>query len=99
MFSPTGGNLPTGLSPSTVYYVLASGLTATTFSVSNAPSGDAVETTGPATAEAITASAQPAGSTDLFFGLAMPGAKQGGAANTPLLRTWTIAPDSNILEV
>lgn len=99
IFTPTGGNLPTGLSPDTVYYVVGSGLTPTTFSVAATPGGAAIETTGAATATKITATAQPAGQTDLFYGLAMPGAKQGGAANTPLLRAWAIAVDSNIVEV
>lgn len=98
MFTPTGGNLPTGLSPNTLYYVVAP-VTPTTFAVATTPGGAAIETTGAATATSITATAQPAGSTDLFFGLAMPGAKQGGAANTPLLRTWSVAIDSNVLEI
>ena len=99
IFEPDGGDLPTGLSVDTVYYVLPAGLTATTFSVSATPGGSAIATTLAATADTITATAQPAGSTDLFFGLAMPGAKQGGAANTALLRNWSIMPDSNILEI
>lgn len=41
----------------------------------------------------------PAGQTDMFFGLALDGAKQGGDANTVQLRTWTIAQTSNVLEV
>lgn len=100
MFDPTGGNLPTGLSPSTVYYVAASPApTPTTFSVAATPGGSAIATTVAATATSITATAQPSGSTDLFFGLAMPGAKSGGASNAPLLRAWSIAVDSNIVEV
>ncbi|ALC12470.1 hypothetical protein [Sphingopyxis sp. 113P3] len=99
IFTPTGGNLPTGLSPDTVYYVVEAGLTPTAFSVAATPGGEAIETTVAATASSITATAQPAGQTDLFFGLAMPGAKQGGAANTALLRNWSIAVDSNIVEV
>ena len=99
IFEGTGGALPTGLTADTVYYVLAAGLTATTFSVSATPGGAAIATTLAGTATSITATAQPAGSTDLFFGLAMPGAKQGGESNTALLRTWAIAPDSNIVEV
>lgn len=99
MFTPNGGNMPTGLTAGTVYYVVAAGLTPTTFSVAATPGGPAIATTLAATATSITATAQPAGSTDLFYGLAMPGAKQGGAANTALLRTWAIAVDSNILEI
>lgn len=99
MFSPEGGNLPTGLTADTVYYVVAAGLTPTTFSVAATPGGAAIATTAAGTATSITATAQPAGTTDLFFGLAMPGAKSGGAANSPLLRSWSIAVDSNIVEV
>lgn len=99
IFEPTGGNLPTGLSPDTVYYVVAAGLTPTTFSVAATPGGAAIATTVAATATSITATAQPAGQTDMFYGLAMPGAKSGGAANTPLLRTWSVKPNTNIVEV
>lgn len=99
MFTPTGGTLPTGLEADTVYYVSATGLTATTFSVAATPGGPAITTTGAGTATSITATAQPAGQTDLFFGLAMPGAKQGGEANTAILRTWAIAVDSSIVEI
>lgn len=98
MFTPTGGNLPVGLTPDTGYYVVAP-VTPTTFAVAATPGGEAIETTLAATATSITATAQPAGQTDLFFGLAMPGAKQGGAANTALLRTWAIAVDTNIVEI
>lgn len=41
---------------------------------------------------------RPAGLTDMFYGLALPGARQGGAPNTAQLRTWSIAIDSNIVE-
>jgi|TARA_R100000479_G_scaffold176487_1_gene131345 hypothetical protein len=100
MFTPTGGDLPTGLTPDTVYYVVDdSNLTATTFAVAATPGGDAIETTGAATATAITATAQPAGETDMFYGLVMPGSKNGGEANTARLRTWSIAVNSNIVEV
>jgi len=99
IFTPTGGTLPTGLVAGTVYYVLSAGLTPTTFNVSATPGGSAVATTAAGTATSITATAQPAGQTDLFYGLAMPGSKSGGAANTPLLRSWSIAVDSNIVEI
>lgn len=99
MFTPDGGNLPTGLSPDTLYFVVEAGLSPTEFSVAATKGGAAIETTVAATATSITATAQPAGQTDLFFGLAMPGAKQGGAANTAQLRNWSIVPTSNIVEV
>lgn len=98
IFTPDGGNLPTGLLPDTAYYVVAP-VTATTHAVSATPGGAAIETTGSVTATSITATAQPGGQTDLFYGLAMPGSKQGGEANTAILRTWSIAVDSNIVEV
>ena len=99
IFTPTGGNLPTGLTAGTVYYVIAAGLTPTTFSVSATPGGAAIATTTAGTATSIIATASPAGSTDMFYGLAMPGARSGGEANTALLRSWSIAVDSNILEI
>lgn len=99
VFDADSGTLPTGLTAGTVYYVVAAGLTPTTFSVAAAPGGAAIATTAAGTATSITATAQPAGQTDLFYGLAMPGAKQGGEANTAILRTWAIAVDSNIVEV
>jgi len=37
--------------------------------------------------------------TDMFYGLALPGARQGGEATAAHLRTWSIAVDSNIIEV
>lgn len=44
-FSTTGA-LPTGLDAFTVYYVLSTGLTDTTFQVSTSPSGSAINTSG-----------------------------------------------------
>lgn len=41
----------------------------------------------------------PEGMTDMFFGLALPGSRTGGDATAVHLRNWTIAVDSNILEV
>ena len=99
IFDAATGTIPTGLTEGTVYYVLAAGLTPTTFEVSATPGGAAIATTAAGTSTAISASAQPAGSTDMFYGLAMPGSKSGGAANTALLRTWSVMPDSNVIEV
>ncbi len=98
MFTGTGGTLPTGLEADTAYYVVAP-ITATSHAVALTAGGAAIETTGAGTATAITATAQPGGQTDMFYGLAMPGAKQGGEANTAILRTWSVAIDSNVLEV
>lgn len=98
IFTPDSGTLPTGLTAGTVYYV-KDVTSPTTFTVSAAAGGTAIDTTLAGSATEITASAQPAGQTDLFYGLAMPGSKGGGDANTPQLRTWSIAVDSNIVEV
>lgn len=97
VFSTTGA-LPTGLTAGTIYYVISGGLTTDAFSVATTPGGGAINTSsaGSGTHAAI---APPAGMTDLFFGLALPGARQGGAATAVHLRNWSIAVDSNILEV
>lgn len=94
----TTGALPTGLTAGTVYYVVASGLTADTFSVAATAGGTAIDTTA-AGSGTHTASAPPTGMTDMFYALAMPGARNGGESNTVLLRTWTLGIDSNIVEV
>lgn len=96
-FSTTGA-LPTGLTAGTTYYVSATGLTANTFSVSATPGGAAIDTTG-AGSGVHTATAGELGMTDLFYGLALPGSKQGGEANTVQLVSWSIAIDSNIVEI
>lgn len=97
MFSTTGA-LPTGLSADTIYYVIAAGLTADSFSVALTNGGAGVAVTAAGTG-IQTASAPPVGMTDMFFGLAMPGARSGGEAAAANLRTWTIGVDSNIVEV
>lgn len=97
-FSTTGA-LPTGLTAGTVYYVLAAGLTDDTFSVTATKDGTtAVDTTGTQTGT-HTAVAPPVGMTDYFYGLALPGARSGGGAADAHLRSWSIAVDSNIVEV
>lgn len=94
----TTGALPTGLSAGTVYYVVPTGLTADAFSVAATPGGAPVATTAVGTG-IQTVSAPPAGMTDMFFGLALPGARSGGSATSVHLRSWSIAVDSNIVEV
>lgn len=89
--------LPGGLDAGTVYYVIDAGLTASEFSVATEPGGDGIETTT-AGSGTITATAPPAGMTDMFFGLALPGARQGGDAAAAHLRNWTVSVDSNIVE-
>lgn len=98
IFSNVGGALPTGITSGTVYYVLATGLTTGVFTFSATPGGAAVEASV-AGSGTSTASAPPAGMIDMFYGLALPGARSGGAATAVHLRTWSIAVDSNILEV
>jgi len=97
VFSTTG-SLPTGLTAGTVYYVVSGGLTADAFSVAATPGGAAIDTSG-AGSGTHTAVAPPPGMTDMFYGLALPGARQGGEATAAHLRTWSIAVDSNIIEV
>lgn len=99
IFSPTGGTLPTGLTADTVYYVRETGLSPTSFTVSETPGGAAIATTAAGTATAITATAQPAGQTDLFYGLALSKSKNGGEANTALMGGYTIKPNTNIVEI
>lgn len=94
----TDGALPTGLTAGTVYYVVAAGLTTNAFSVSATAGGAAIETTGTQSG-AHTATAPPAGMTDLFQGYATDGARSGGAKNDWYLRTWSVAVDGRILTV
>ena len=97
VFSTTGA-LPTGLTAGTVYYVIAAGLTANSFSVAATPGGTGIATTGAGTGT-HTVTAPPAGYTDMFYGMALPGARSGGDATAAHLRTWSIAIDSNVLEI
>lgn len=97
VFQTTGG-LPAGLTAGTTYYVAATALTANSFTVSATAGGAAISTTSAGTGT-HTAEARAVGMTDMFYGLALPGARQGGQANAAHLRTWTIAVDSNIVEV
>lgn len=97
-FSNTGGALPAGLTAGTTYFVLPTGLTENVFRVAATVGGSAIATTSAGTGT-HTVTAQPIGQTDLFIGFALPGAKQGGDADTAQLRSWTIAIDSNIVEI
>lgn len=99
VFSNEGGALPAGLEAGKIYYVIAAGLAANAFSVATTPDATAgIETTAAGTGT-HTASAPPAGMTDMFYGLALPGARQGGDATAAHLRAWSIAVDSNIIEI
>lgn len=97
IFTPNTGTLPTGLTAGTVYYV--NPITATTFSVSATPGGAPIATTAAGTATTITAAAQPAGQTDLFYGVVLSKSKNGGEANTAQMATHSIKPNTNIVEV
>lgn len=98
-FTPNGGALPTGLTPATVYYVVAAGLTADTFSVSATPGGAPVDTTAAGTATSITASAPPAGMQVMFAALINQKSWQGGDATTANLITLPLQINSNLVEV
>lgn len=99
IFTGTGGTIPTGLTAGTVYYVRAAGLTPTTFSVSATPGGNAIATTAAGTATSITATAQPAGDTELFYGIAMSRSRNGGEANTAMMGSYTVKPNTNVVTV
>jgi len=92
-----GASLPTGLAAGVVYYV-ESVLTDNTFTVATEPGGAAIETTGTTTGD-ITATAPPAGMTDLFQGLALDGARSGGARNDNYTRSYGIAVNGRVITV
>lgn len=98
VFSNTGGALPTGLTAGTVYYVLASGLTSSTFQVGATAGGSAIATTAPGTG-VNTVTAPPVGMTDMFQGLATDGARSGGAKNDLYLVTWPVAVDGRVITI
>lgn len=94
----SGGTTPSGITADTVYYVIADGLTANGFQISATKDGTAIIATG-SSSGTVVADAPPAGMTDMFYGLALPGARSGGDAAAVHLRSWSIAVDSNIVEV
>lgn len=94
----TTGTLPGTLSTSAQYYVSATGLTANSFQIAATPGGASLGGTGAGTGTHV-AIANELGQTEMFYGLAMPGARQGGEANTAQLRNWSIAIDSNVVEI
>jgi hypothetical protein len=98
VFTNQGGALPTGLTAGTTYYVVAAGLGPSVFSVAATPGGTPIETTGAGTGT-HTATAQPVGETDLFYGLALAGSKSGGDATAARTQAWSIAKYSNTVEV
>lgn len=98
VFTNEGGAMPTGLTAGTVYYVVAAGLTADTFSVAATKDGAAIETTGAGTG-VNTATAPVEGMTDMFQGFATDGAKSGGGKNDAYTQTWPIAVNGRVLTV
>lgn len=98
IFENEGGALPTGLTDGTVYYVVAAGLTANSFSVSATVGGAAIDTTGTSTGT-TTASAPVAGMTDLFQGLALDGTRSGGGKNDNYTHTYSIAVNGRVITV
>lgn len=93
----TTGALPTGLTAGTTYYVVET-IAANTFSVALTPGGSAITTSG--TQSGVhTATAQPVGETDMFFGLPMGGGKTGGGASDVQTKGITIQPISNTVTV
>lgn len=97
VFSTTG-TLPTPLVVGQVYFVSATGLAPGAFSVSATVGGPAIDITAAGTG-IHTATAPPLGMTDMFFGLATPGARSGGTATSSNLRTMSVAVTSNIVEI
>lgn len=94
----TTGALPTGLTAGTTYYVLATGLTDDTFSVSTTQGGAAVATTA-AGSGVQTATSAPVGMTKLFHALAASESLAGGDANTMQMMTTTLAITTNIVTI
>lgn len=97
MFTSTDA-LPAGLVAGTVYYVVADGLTEDSFSVAAEPGGEPIETTD-AGSGTQTATAPPAGMTQLFQGYATDGTFSGGERNAQFTRTYNIAVNGAILTV
>ncbi|MGA0540731.1 hypothetical protein [Neotabrizicola sp. VNH66] len=94
----TTGALPTGIVAGTTYYVLSSGLATNSFQIAATPGGTAIVTSG--TQSGVhTATAQPIGETDLFFGLPMPSGKAGGAASDVQTKPMNIQPIAQAVSV
>lgn len=96
IFTVDGGALPTELSAGVAYYVTAPD--ASGFSVSAAPGGAAIATTGAGTGT-ITATAAPSGMTDMFQALVLDGARSGGSKNDLYLRTYSFAVNGRIITI
>lgn len=97
IFSTTG-SLPTGLTAGTVYYVIATGLTANTFKVSATKGGSAI-TTSSAGSGTHTADAPPVGKTRLFYALAHNANNPGGGSSAAFLLNTSLAITTNIVSI
>lgn len=97
VFSTTGV-LPTGLVAGTIYYVAEEALASDSFMVAATPGGGGIDATG-AGSGTHTATAQPLGETDLFYGLALGTGKSGGDANAVRSRTFNIQPICRPVEI
>lgn len=97
IFAGTGGTIPTGLTAGTAYYINSTG--PKTFTVSATPGGPAIATTAAGTATAITATAQPAGRTTMFFGIVLSASENGGEANTAQMATHSVKPNTNLVRI
>lgn len=98
IFVNEGGALPSGIAADTVYYVLASGLTADSFKISATEGGAAIQATDAGTGTTTASEADGAG-TSMFAGIVTSNRMQGGDANAFRMVTYTVAINSNIVEV
>lgn len=94
----SAGTLPTGLTAGTVYYVIATGITADTFKVSAVKGGTAVATSTAGTGT-HTADAPPVGKTRLFYALAHNANNPGGGSSAAFLLNTSLAITSNIISI
>lgn len=97
IFSTTGA-LPTGLTAGTVYYVIATGITADTFKVSATKGGPAVATSTAGTGTQ-TADAPPVGKTRLFCALAHNANNPGGGSSAAFLLNSSLSVTTNIITI
>lgn len=98
MFTTDSGSLPSEIDADTIYYVVAGGLSADSFSVAATVGGSAITTAG-ASSGTIIATAPPAGMTQMFQALVMDGERLGNARNDAYLRTYNFAVNGRIIEI
>lgn len=94
----TTGELPTGLTAGTTYYVAASGLTSDEFSVAATPGGSAITTTG-IQSGTHTATTVPKGSERLFAAKVMSAAENLDGADNVMKLNMQLGIDSNVVRV